>query len=206
MLVRGLLKMKKLIVTLFILSTLLFGSCVWAGEFENGVAAYKRKDYVIALKTFSNLASQGDAMAQASLGLIYESGQGVSQDYSEALQWYLLAATQGNAFAQDKLGASYLIGQGVPQDYVESAKWFRLSAAQGDAFGQYNLGVFYTNGAGMPQNYVRAHMWENLAAASGDSHAIKARDTIANLMTPQQIAEAQKMARDCLANNFKNCD
>jgi len=25
-------------------------------------------------------------------------------------------------------------------------------------------------------------------------------------MTPQQIAEAQKLARECQARNFKNCD
>jgi hypothetical protein len=32
------------------------------------------------------------------------------------------------------------------------------------------------------------------------------RDIVAKRMTPQQIADAQKLARDCLARNFKGCD
>jgi hypothetical protein len=56
------------------------------------------------------------------------------------------------------------------------------------------------------ENYVLAHMWFNLAAANGDIPATKKRDLIATKMTPQQIAEAQKLARDCQARNFKNCD
>jgi hypothetical protein len=36
--------------------------------------------------------------------------------------------------------------------------------------------------------------------------AVKNRDLVAKRMTPQQIADAQKLARDCLARNFKGCD
>jgi uncharacterized protein len=46
------------------------------------------------------------------------------------------------------------------------------------------------------RDYVRAHMWFNLAAAQGDQDAAKARDDVAKLMTPAQIAEAQKLARE----------
>ena len=49
-------------------------------------------------------------------------------------------------------------------------------------------------------------MWWNLAAVKGDADAVKNRDMIAKQMTPQQIAEAQKLARECQAGNFKNCD
>ena len=34
----------------------------------------------------------------------------------------------------------------------------------------------------------------------------KNHDIVAKLMTPQQIAQAQKLARECQARNFKNCD
>jgi transposase len=43
---------------------------------------------------------------------------------------------------------------------------------------------------------VTAHMWFNLAAASGFSEAARNRDTLARQMTPAQIAEAQKLARE----------
>ena len=48
----------------------------------------------------------------------------------------------------------------------------------------------------MPQDYVRAHMWFNLSAAQGNQDAAKNRDNIAKRMTPAQIAEAQKLARE----------
>ena len=50
----------------------------------------------------------------------------------------------------------------------------------------------------MPQDYVQAHMWLNLAAAHDDEVklATVARDDVAAKMTPAQIAEAQRMARE----------
>ena len=95
----------------------------------------------------------------------------------------------------------YAEGRSVPQDYAEAAKWFRLAAAQGDAEAQHNLGVLYRRGQGVPQDYVEAHKWLNPAAATTaepahrDS-AVKGRDSLAALMTPAQIAEAQKRARE----------
>jgi TPR repeat protein len=95
----------------------------------------------------------------------------------------------------------YAQGEGVPRDYTEAVKWYRLAAAQGDAFAQFNLGVMYSKGDGVPQDYVQAHKWFTLAAAtfttpSERDQAAKARDRIAAKMTPAQIAEAQKLARE----------
>ena len=39
-------------------------------------------------------------------------------------------------------------------------------------------------------------MWFNLSAAQGDADATKNRDIVAAKMTPAQIAEAQKLARE----------
>ncbi|MCZ6473807.1 MAG: hypothetical protein O6934_10240, partial [SAR324 cluster bacterium] len=49
---------------------------------------------------------------------------------------------------------------------------------------------------GIPQDYVQAHMWFNLAAHNGLEVAGKNRDFIATEMTPRQIAEAQRLARE----------
>jgi TPR repeat protein len=54
----------------------------------------------------------------------------------------------------------------------------------------------YAQGQGVPQDYVRAHMWFNLLAAQGYKGASENRDKAARLMTPAQIAEAQKLARE----------
>ena len=64
----------------------------------------------------------------------------------------------------------------------------------------------YEQGQGVVQDYVRAHMWAFLAALSGDAAGAKTRDIIAKHMTPQQIGEAQKMARECQAREFEACD
>ncbi len=95
----------------------------------------------------------------------------------------------------------YMNGQGVPQDDAEALKWTRKAAEQGDARGQTQLGIVYYLGRGMPQDYVRGHMWFNLSAAQGNKDGAQGRDIIAKLMTPAQIAEAQRLAREWMAKH-----
>ena len=82
------------------------------------------------------------------------------------------------------------------RDYATALRLIRPLAEQGDASAQYNLGVFYDNGLGVPQDHVRALMWFNLAAAQGKEGAATFRDLVARLMTPEQIAEAQRLASE----------
>ena len=117
-------------------------------------------------------------------------------DYAAAVSWYRKAAEQGNASAQNNLGVMYDIGRGVTQDYAAAVSWYRKAADQGDADAQYNLGGMYDNGQGVPQDYVQAHMWFNLATANGDADAINNLDSVAARMTPAQLAEAKKLARE----------
>jgi TPR repeat protein len=97
----------------------------------------------------------------------------------------------------------YENGRGVPQDYAAAVGWYRKAAEQGEAYAQYNLGVMYDNGRGVPQDYVHAHKWFNLAATSGNKIATKNRNIIAKKMTPAQIAEAQKLAREWIERRKK---
>jgi TPR repeat protein len=124
-------------------------------------------------------------------------------NYETALRLLRPLAESGDTRAQFNLGVMYSEGQGVPQDYAEAAKWYRLSAEQGYAQAQYNLGLWYAQGEGGPRDDVQAHMWFNLAAARfppsdilSRSAAIKNRDTLASRMTPDQIAQAQRLARE----------
>jgi hypothetical protein len=65
----------------------------------------------------------------------------------------------------------------------------------------------YGAGYGVVQDYVRADMWFNLAVASPHAaDAVKFRDLIEARMTQQQIAQAQRMERECKQRNFKGCD
>jgi TPR repeat protein len=70
------------------------------------------------------------------------------------------------------------------------------TSIQGHADAQYSLGVAYEMGQGVPQDYVEAYKWFSLAAAGVEEAAIKSRDDVARQMTPAQITEAQRLARE----------
>jgi hypothetical protein len=79
-------------------------------------------------------------------------------------------------------------------------RWLRLAADQGDADAQLNLGIMYDNGEGVPQGYVQAHMWFNLAASrlTGEDRerAVRGRDIAADELTPDDLSEVQRLARE----------
>ena len=54
----------------------------------------------------------------------------------------------------------------------------------------------YAKGEGVRQEYVTAHVFFQLAAANGYENARKALDLMAEKMTAQQVAEAQRRARE----------
>ena len=112
------------------------------------------------------------------------------------MKWPQKAADRGNAVGQCLLGVKYGAGTGTPSDFAEAAKWFRKAADQGNTNAQYNLGIAHFKGRGVPQDYAIAHMWLNLAAAGGNKDAAEFRDALAAEMTPAQIAEAQRLARE----------
>jgi TPR repeat protein len=178
------------------LSILLIGGVSYSCGRENK-PAYLETGY---LERYRKAADQGNADAQVNLGVMYAEGQGVKRDYTEAVRWYRKAAEQGYALAQWCLGVMYEDGHGLPQDYAEAVRWYRKAADQGNADAQFALGVMYAEGRGVTRDYAEAHMWFNLAnsRASGVNRAECAteRDLVAKKMTPQQIAEARRRARE----------
>ena len=70
------------------------------------------------------------------------------------------------------------------------------AAEQGHANAQYDLGLMYSEGNGVPQDNVEAYKWFTLAAGNGVLMAKQFRKDITPKMTPAQIAEAQRLARE----------
>ena len=127
---------------------------------------------------------------------MYDNGQGVTQDYQKAFKWISLPAEKGDVQAQFFLGCMYEEGQGVTKDYAEAVKWYSLAAEQGDAMAQSNLGHLCVERQTGNQDFIQAHKWFNIAGANKDEDGHKNREAVERLMTPDQITEAQRLARE----------
>ena len=76
-------------------------------------------------------------------------------------------------------------------------KWYRKAAEQNNAAAQYNLGICYYLAAAGTEDWVEVYKWLLLAARQGDE-APKEHMTFleSKLLTPEQIAQGQKRARE----------
>ena len=115
-------------------------------------------------------------------------------DYETAFEAWSRQAERGNKNAQFYLGYLYDSGQGVAEDNATAAAWYRKAAVQGVASAQYNLAAMYTNGDGVAQDYVLAYMLFDLASEK-DSDGATERDALLPLMTPLEIARANRLSR-----------
>ncbi len=110
---------------------LLASGLVSAGPWEEGYAAYQRKDYTTAVAKWRQVADKGNAKAQSLMGQMYFFGQGVKQDYPQAITWLNLAAAQGEPKAHFKLGSMHENAQGFTQNNLLAAVSYTLAAELG---------------------------------------------------------------------------
>jgi TPR repeat protein len=138
------------------------------------------------------------------LTVVLASNAFAAPDFDETMA----EANQGAAYAQFNLGVMYDNGEGVPENDAEAVRWFRKAADQGHTKAQFNLGTMYDNGEGVPENHVRAYVWLSMAKTQGYERAKKWVETVKNLMTKQQIAQAQAqaLASQCYESDYKDCD
>ena len=101
------------------------------------------------------------------------------------------------------IGEMYKNGRGVAQDYAESVKWYGRAAEEGFVMAQYRLGTMYAGGWGVAKDYIQAYKWIEIAAAKGDESYREGRDILTKQMTPAQVAEAQKLAREWMGEHNK---
>ncbi|ACE06262.1 hypothetical protein Aasi_0895 [Candidatus Amoebophilus asiaticus 5a2] len=135
----------------------------------------KREDIIPNEKedvpTLTRKAQQGDVKAQQALGVMYESGNGVTKDVKKAVEWYQKAAMQGHVEAQCNLGGMYELGRGIGKDEHQATYWYQKAADQGYAKAQYKLGMMYELGRGIAKDENQALHWYQKAAGQGNSIA-----------------------------------
>ena len=104
--------------------------------------------------------------------------------------WVLLLLSAFSVWADYESG-QFAWESGRPAEAL--VEW-QTAADAGDRRAMMALGRLYLQGIGVLQNYVEAHKWFNLAASRGEMDAVAERDALAQKMTAEERAEAQKLA------------
>lgn len=111
-----------------------------------------------------------------------------------------LADARTNARAQFSLGLMYLRGLGVAPDPGTGMRWLRKAAGRGDGDARLVLGELHARPDPAFRDYVKSYMWLTLALARvrGPKRgmALDLRARVAAKMTPDQVAQAKKLAED----------
>ncbi len=168
-------------------------------------------------------AERGEVQAQTMLGMMYESGIGVSPDPVKALEWFRAAANRDDPVGQSLVGRAYADGRGVSPDDGEALVWFRKgaqsglhafssrpilfaggaegtmkAAESGNELAQVLVGHMYLTGHGVEQSDTKAARWlakgaEKELAGAEQSLALMYQDGRGGL--PQDKAEALRLYR-----------
>jgi TPR repeat protein len=146
-----------------------------------------------------DLATAGDAHAQAALGQAYADGNGVAQNFDLALKWYHKAADQGNADAENEIGVMYRTGSGVEKSKEEAVTWYREAARLGNGQAMFNLGAAYYNGDGLDVSDVAAYAWFTLGKEAGAKSAIDAVARMDNELPRAKIGAGIRMIAEMYA-------
>lgn len=152
---------------------------------EEGQAAYQRRDWATAVKEFQPLAASGHVAALSRLGHMTLHGQGVAKNEAEALRLLLAAAEKGDALAQNTVGGLYFRGVGTNRDVAQALLWFGRAIDQGQPNAQNNLGQLYLFGNGVAKDETKAvdllrkaaekgiaASWETLGIAYWDGRGV----------------------------------
>jgi TPR repeat protein len=162
--------------------------------YQNGFGV--KQDIAEAATWYQRAAEQGHLDAQNSLGMLLAVSR---QDYAGAAQWFGRAAIGGNADAQYNLGVLCRDGLGSRRNDELAVQWFRKSAAQGHVEAEKELGKMYESGRGVKPDYLEAYKWLKLAQLQGDEEVGDELKACAASMSRDQIAAAEKLAREIRA-------
>ncbi len=171
----------------------LLATGVIAADVKKGWKAYDSLDYATAKAEWESLADAGDADAAYGMGLLYGNGFGVEMNDELALKYYGIAAEKGHADGAFNLAVMHQNGWGVPQDEGLANQWYEKAADKGNTEAQMALGRFYAMDFLDTYDPVIAYKWFSLAQKLGDYDALEKREFIATRMTPEQLAEADRL-------------
>lgn len=153
-----------------LLALLLFVRAAHGGDLEDGMAAYRAKDYAQAFLLLQPLAEQEVAEAQFVLGQMYRLGQGMVPSLPEAIPLLQRAAQSGHPGALNAMAEMYETGEGLTQSFTTAQAYFEQAAAAGSVQAQRNLGLHYIRFEDH-RDFTKALDWLERAAQQDDAES-----------------------------------
>ena len=140
-------------------------------------------------------AENGDPTAQFQLGeALFLDPARTDRTSAEAVRWMESAAAGGNVDAMIYLGRLSRTGVGILQNFAQASTWIHTAAMRGSSEGMLEMGRLYRDGVGVEKDLIKAYVWFNRAAAARNLDAVRERETIARILTPDELKEAQRQS------------
>jgi TPR repeat protein len=116
-------------------------------------------------------AAQGNAQAQANLGIFYYNGQAGLKNLGLAGKFFAASAAQNYPNGQANYGLCELQGDCAPKNPAAGFALEKTAAARGDSVAEDVLGYYYLGLYGGSPDKAYALLWFRAAAANGDEDA-----------------------------------
>jgi TPR repeat protein len=139
------------------------------------------------------LADSGNAKAQFSAGVAYQTGSVAKQDDAQAVSYFRRAADQGHELAVIELGKMIRDGRGTRKDPAQAMKLFRDLAAKGNAAAMYEIGYMYEQGIGIASDPKLGASWYQQASdrKNGDAQLALSKMYESGKGVPQDATKAE---------------
>jgi len=164
-------------------------------DLARGIEFFERGEFARAYKELLPDAERDEAAAQYVVGVILLNNLATTASpEKDAAYWIARSAEQGYLRAETELARMYRTGDHVKEDLAKAVEWYRKAAEAGDVGAQLFVADAYAYGHGVKIDTVEAYMWYEIALEYWGSLAVRARDLVAEKMTPDEIAEAERRA------------
>ena len=124
-----------------------------------------------AAEEVTQLAQEGDAWAQYTLGWLYQDGNILMPDDIKAAQCYEAAAQQNISAAQLAASKLYLSNDSEVRDTERGIYWLNQAAESGNDYAAYRLAKEYLTGKNIPRDVRQSEWWFTQSAQSGNEFA-----------------------------------
>ncbi|WP_372717983.1 tetratricopeptide repeat protein [Immundisolibacter sp.] len=163
----------------FLIAAVVVGSLTAsAGDLEDGIAAFEKRDFNTAVRLIEPLAEQGIVEAEYFMGTFFMYGHGTAMDPPQAKLWFQRAfghwetqAKSGNPAAMVEVAMMLTTGLGITRDDKAAVQWLRKASDLGYAEAWAELGELYVEGAGVPKDVAEGERLLKKASAAGSERA-----------------------------------